>query len=109
MRLLSYAAIILAATSVSGAAIAQTMETSCYAQRKGIAAHRDLPFGTILRIEYPETGRSAHVTIHDRGPFIAGRELDIACSLASELGFRKRGVAPLETTVVYMPQRRSSW
>jgi rare lipoprotein A len=42
------------------------------------AAHRTLPFGTRLKVVNEKTGRSVVVRINDRGPFVAGRSLDLA-------------------------------
>lgn len=41
-------------------------------------AHRSLPFGTRLKVTDPNTGRSAIVTVTDRGPYVAGRSLDLS-------------------------------
>lgn len=80
---------------------AETMVTSHYrAPAPHVAAHRSLPIGTRLLITNPRTGRSAHVVIKDRGPFIRGRALDISNVAASRLGFGKSGVIPLRTQVV---------
>ncbi|HYA73504.1 MAG TPA: septal ring lytic transglycosylase RlpA family protein [Roseiarcus sp.] len=58
-----------------------------------IAAHRTLPFGTHVRVTNLDNGRSAVVTIVDRGPFIRGRIIDVSTSAADVLGFRRAGVA----------------
>jgi rare lipoprotein A len=58
-----------------------------------IAAHRTLPFGTHVRVINLDNGRSAVVTIVDRGPFIRGRIIDVSTSAADVLGFRRAGVA----------------
>jgi rare lipoprotein A len=60
------------------------------------AAHRDLPFGTRLQIRCPENGRSVLVRINDRGPFIAGRDLDLSLAAARRLGIERRGLARVE-------------
>lgn len=57
------------------------------------AAHRTLPFGSILRVTYPKTGRTVTVRINDRGPYIRGRDLDLAEGAAARLGMRHVGVA----------------
>ncbi len=54
-------------------------------------AHRTLPFGTKLRVTY--RGKSVTVRVNDRGPFIAGRTLDLSRGAASKLGMLKAGVA----------------
>ena len=51
------------------------------------AAHRSLPFGTLVHIENQENGQSAVVRITDRGPFVSGRIIDVSQVAAHELGF----------------------
>ena len=51
------------------------------------AAHRSLPFGTLVRVYNQENGRSAVVRITDRGPFVSGRIIDVSQVAAYELGF----------------------
>src|SRR5271170_6353721 len=58
-----------------------------------IAAHKTLPFGTLVRVLNLDNGRSAIVRIVDRGPFIRGRIIDVSLAAASALGFRQSGVA----------------
>lgn len=55
------------------------------------AAHKSLPFGTRLRITYPETGRSVVVKINDRGPFVRGRDIDLSYAAARRIGLVKDG------------------
>ncbi len=57
------------------------------------AAHRTLPFGTMVRVENLETGRSVTVRINDRGPFIEGRIIDVSRAAAAELDMIASGVA----------------
>jgi rare lipoprotein A len=61
-----------------------------------IAASRTLPFGTRLKITNPKNGRELEVVVHDRGPFVRDRRLDITLKAAEILGFREEGVARLE-------------
>lgn len=63
-------------------------------------AHRTLPFGTVLRLRHPRTGRSVVVTVNDRGPFISGRDLDVSLGAARELGIVSAGVTELEVEVL---------
>jgi len=51
------------------------------------AAHRSLPFGTMVRVTNQNTGRSVVVRINDRGPFIRGRIIDVTPTAAHALGF----------------------
>lgn len=56
------------------------------------AAHACLPFGTILDVTDPRTGRSVRVRINDRGPFKPGRHLDLSEAAAAHVGLSVRGV-----------------
>jgi rare lipoprotein A len=58
-----------------------------------IAAHKTLPFGKHVRVINLDNGRSAVVTIVDRGPFIRGRVIDVSVAAANALGFRQAGLA----------------
>jgi rare lipoprotein A len=58
-----------------------------------IAAHRTLPFGTHIRVHNLDNGRSAIVTIVDRGPFASGRIIDVSTVAAGLLGMLQAGVA----------------
>jgi len=51
------------------------------------AAHRNLPFGTKLKVTNKRNGKSVIVRINDRGPFIKGRVLDLSRAAAGRLGF----------------------
>ncbi len=64
------------------------------------AAHRTLPFGTIVRVTDPATGRSVTVRINDRGPFRPGRVIDLSYAAAAELGLIRRGIAPVTLALV---------
>jgi rare lipoprotein A len=62
------------------------------------AAHRSLPFGTMVRVTNDRTGRSVVVRINDRGPFVRGRVIDVTPAGAHALGFS--GLAHVTLTVV---------
>lgn len=61
-----------------------------------VAAHRTLPFGTMVRVTNRRNGKSAVVRIIDRGPFIRGRVIDVTPAGARALGFS--GLAPVTLT-----------
>jgi rare lipoprotein A len=58
-----------------------------------IAAHKTLPFGTRVRVNNLDNGKSVIVTIVDRGPFAPGRIIDVSTYAAGLLGMRVAGVA----------------
>jgi len=67
---------------------------------KSTAAHRSLPFGTQLCVKNVGNGRSAVVTVNDRGPFVEDRILDVSKSVAEKLGFIASGTATVEFYVI---------
>jgi rare lipoprotein A len=67
--------------------------------RQLTAAHRTLPFGTRLRVTNVATGQSVTVRINDRGPFIAGRVVDVSHSAAEALGMVDRGITKVKLVV----------
>ena len=64
------------------------------------AAHRSLPFGTRVRVTHAGSGRSVDVVINDRGPFVAGRIIDLSRGAASALGMTAQGVARVTLSVL---------
>lgn len=64
------------------------------------AAHRTLPFGTRVRVTHAGNGRSVVVTINDRGPFIAGRIIDLSRGAAGVLGMHGQGLANVRVEVL---------
>jgi rare lipoprotein A len=66
------------------------------------AAHRSLPFGTQVRVTRVGTGRSVIVRINDRGPFIAGRIIDVSRGAAEQLQMISAGVARVTVEVLSM-------
>ncbi len=69
------------------------------------AASRTLPFGTMLRLTNPATGRSVVVRVNDRGPFVRGRSLDVARGAAAALGMIAQGTANLAGRAAELSQR----
>lgn len=64
------------------------------------AAHKTLPLGTKVKVTHLGNGRSAVVRINDRGPFIAGRVIDLSEAAADVLGMRTQGVAPVRVDLL---------
>jgi rare lipoprotein A len=62
------------------------------------AAHRTLPFGTMVRVRHQKSGKEVTVRINDRGPFIKKRIIDLSKSARNELGMG--GLAPVCITVL---------
>ena len=64
------------------------------------AAHRSLPFGTRVLVRNVKTGRSVVVRINDRGPFVAGRVIDLAFGAARVIDLHSTGVANVSLEVM---------
>lgn len=60
------------------------------------AAHRTLPFGSLVRVTNPRTGESVVVRINDRGPFARGREIDLSRAAAQQVGLIQSGHGTVE-------------
>ena len=67
------------------------------------AAHKTLPFGTIVRVVEFDTGRSIVVRINDRGPFVDGRIIDLSKGAAEELGTVNKGITKVGLRIIRWP------
>ena len=67
------------------------------------AAHKTLPFNTIVEVKNLENERVVHVRINDRGPFIEGRIIDLSRAAASKLDMVGAGVAKVEVRIIENP------
>jgi rare lipoprotein A len=65
-----------------------------------MAAHREYPFGTVLRVTNPANGRSVEVVVLDRGPFVAGRIVDLSRVAAESLDMIRQGVVQVIVEVL---------
>jgi rare lipoprotein A len=104
-----FASALIGAALASGTASAQSGIASVYGYGRTAsgehvspgaltAAHRTLPFGTMVRVTNRSSGRSVVVRINDRGPFVRGRIIDLTPAAARALGFS--GLANVEVNVV---------
>lgn len=69
-----------------------------YDQESDSCAHRSLPFGTLIRVTRRD-GRSVGCVVRDRGPFVAGRIVDLSRAGARQIGLLEAGVARVELNV----------
>ncbi len=72
------------------------------------AAHRTLPFNTRVRVTHLGNGRSVVVRINDRGPFKAGRVIDLSYAAAGAIGMQGQGLARVKVEVVEEPRAAAS-
>jgi rare lipoprotein A len=78
----------------------QTANGETFDKNKLTAAHRTLAFDTWVRVENQLNGESVEVRINDRGPFVAGRIIDLSEGAARRIDMIRSGVAPVKLTVV---------
>ncbi len=67
------------------------------------AAHKTLPFNTIVEVKNLGNNNIVHVRINDRGPFVEGRIIDLSRAAASKLDMVGTGVAKVEVKIVEDP------
>lgn len=73
-----------------------TANGEIYDQMAYTAAHKTLPFGTLLKVTNPLNKKSVIVRINDRGPYIEGRNIDLSKGTAEALGMLEDGVIQVE-------------
>jgi rare lipoprotein A len=64
------------------------------------AAHRTLPFGTVVEVKNPKNGQVIMVRINDRGPYVGNRIIDLSYAAAQKLGMVNDGVGEVELRVL---------
>lgn len=87
-----------------------TASGQIFDQYKLTAAHKRLPFGTLVRVKNLRNGRTVTVRITDRGPYGKGRIIDLSRAGAKRLGMLVAGVVPVKLTVVKWGKgRKKGW
>ncbi len=71
-----------------------------YKHSKLTAAHKTLPFGTMVKVKNLANGKSVEVKINDRGPYVDGRIIDLSKSAATKLDFIHAGLTEVEVEVI---------
>ena len=64
------------------------------------AAHRSLPFGTLLKVTNLRNGRTSVVRVNDRGPYVAGRTLDLSEQAALDLAMQDDGLVRVRMEIL---------
>ncbi len=78
----------------------KTASGEIYYHHLKTAAHRTLPFGTMVRVTNLDNKKSVVVKINDRGPFIKGRIIDLSKSAAKEIGGVLKGIVEVKIEVI---------
>lgn len=66
------------------------------------AAHRTLPFGTVVDVRNPKTSQSVRVRINDRGPYVGNRVIDLSYAAAQVIGLIEPGKGEVDILLVKM-------
>ncbi|MBK5258577.1 MAG: septal ring lytic transglycosylase RlpA family protein [Thermoanaerobaculia bacterium] len=64
------------------------------------AAHRTLPFGTVLEVTNPKSSKMVRVRINDRGPYVGNRVLDLSYAAAQQIGLIEPGSGMVEMKII---------
>ncbi len=64
------------------------------------AAHKTLPFGSLIKVKLLENGDTVIVRVNDRGPFVKGRIVDLSTRAAIQIGLKNRGLAKVSVEVI---------
>ena len=81
----------------------RTANGEIYDMYKLTAAHRTLPFNTVVRVTNLRNGKQVDVRITDRGPFVEGRIIDLSLAAARALDMEGAGIVPVRLTLVTAP------
>ncbi len=94
--------VFYAVTSYYGKRIhnAWTANSEKFSRNKFTAAHKYLPFNTMLRVTNEANGKTVIVRVNDRGPFKKGRDLDLSYGAAKELGILRDGIKKLKVEII---------
>ena len=80
----------------------KTASGETYNMRDLTAAHKHLPFGTIVKVVNLKNRKTVNVTINDRGPYVKDRIIDVSFEAAKQLDFVNEGVTPVKINVITM-------
>ncbi len=81
-----------------------TANGETYNQNDLTAAHRTLPFNTVVRVINLDNGKSVNVRINDRGPYARGRIIDLSKEAARRIDMVDSGIAPVRLVLVSSEQ-----
>jgi rare lipoprotein A len=79
-----------------------------YNQEQLTAAHRTLPFGTMVRVRRMDSPASIVVRINDRGPYVGARIIDLSYAAARRLGMTDPGLVPVALEILQMARRAAT-
>ena len=78
----------------------KTASGEVYDPHRRTAAHRSFPLGSRVRVTRLDNGKSIEVQINDRGPFVAGRVIDLSRAAADALGISEKGTVTVRVELL---------
>lgn len=84
----------------------ETANGETFKKNRLTAAHKTLPFGTIVKVKNLTNGKTVKVRISDRGPFVKGRIIDLSWKAANKIDMLNTGVIPVK--LKYKKKKRAS-
>jgi rare lipoprotein A len=86
----------------------QTASGERFKQYEMTAAHKSLPFGTFVRVTNLKNGRTTIARVTDRGPYVAGRVIDLSKTGAKDIGILDAGTAQVRLEVLIPRRERAA-
>lgn len=85
----------------------KTASGESYDMHEFTGAHKDLPFGTLIKVRNLRNGKEVVVRVNDRGPYVKSRIVDLSRAAASVLGIVSRGTARVSIQVISFPHNEN--
>ena len=82
----------------------KTANGEIFDTNKLTAAHKTLPFNTVVKVTNLQNSKAVTVRVNDRGPFVAGRVIDLSYAAAEVLEMTLAGVADVKIEIVSLPE-----
>ncbi len=83
----------------------KTANGEIYDMNQYTAAHRTLPFNTILEVTNIKNGKTVRIRINDRGPFKKGRILDLSLAAAKKIDLIRSGITQIEAKIIKLEKK----
>lgn len=87
----------------------KTASGRVFDERRLTAASLTLPLNCRARVVNLQNGRAVDVLVNDRGPYVAGRLMDLSQRAAAVLGMNRTGLAPVAIVALLRPSRPVQW
>ncbi|QTM01073.1 septal ring lytic transglycosylase RlpA family protein [Mannheimia sp. ZY171111] len=86
----------------------RTASGETFSNAKMTAAHKTLPFGTLVEVTNLRNGRSVVVRVNDRGPYAHTRVVDLSSAAAKKIGMHRSGIAKVKIAILHKNTRSAN-